>query len=191
MTNAFALIPTPLEGLFVVDVPVFRDARGFFLESYHRRKFAELGCTAEFVQDNHSRSAAGVVRGLHYQDLTAPMAKLVRCTRGVIFDVAVDLRVGSPTFGRWYGLELSEENARQLFVPVGFGHGFAVLSDWADVQYKCTGFYTPAAEGGVAWDDPEIGISWPVKTPLVSPRDRTGLSLRQYQAQPVFHYPVA
>jgi dTDP-4-dehydrorhamnose 3,5-epimerase len=131
-----------------------------------------------------------VVRGLHFQDMTAPMAKLIRCTRGMIFDVAVDLRLGSPTFGRWYGVELSEDNMKQLFVPVGFGHGFAVLSDWADVQYKCTNFYAPASEGCVQWNEPEIGVAWPVQNQIVSQRDHNGVSLRQYLEKPAFRYPA-
>jgi dTDP-4-dehydrorhamnose 3,5-epimerase len=187
----FALTPTALPGVLVIEVKHFEDARGFFYESYHQQKLAALGFNEAFVQDNHSRSAAGVLRGLHYQDLTAPMGKLVRCTRGAIFDVAVDLRAGSPTFGRWYGLELSEANHRQLWVPVGFGHGFLALSEWADVQYKCTGFYTPAAEGCLRWDDPELAIAWPNKAPLVSARDAAGRSFSQYREQPAFQYSAA
>jgi dTDP-4-dehydrorhamnose 3,5-epimerase len=174
--------------VLVVDVDVYGDARGFFFESYHRQKFAALGITAEFVQDNHSRSTAGVVRGLHYQDRSAPMGKLVRCSLGAILDVAVDLRLGSPTFGRWTGVELSAENKRQLWVPVGFAHGFAVLSDVADVQYKCTGFYTPAAERVLAWDDPDLGVDWRVRQPVLSPRDLAGMSLAQYRVKPDFQY---
>ncbi len=188
MTPLIKVIPTPLPDLLVVEVPVFRDARGFFLESYHQDKFAAAGLRATFVQDNHSRSRAGVLRGLHYQDMTAPMAKLVRCTRGAIFDVAVDLRVGSPTFGRWYGIELTEDNHRQLWVPVGFGHGFAVLSEVADLQYKCSNFYNAAAEGAVRWDDPALAIAWPVSDPTLSPRDREAPSLQRYLEQPAFFY---
>ena len=182
--------PTLLEGVLVIQPPVFRDARGFFLESYHRRKYAELGIPDEFVQDNHSRSSRGVLRGLHYQDMTAPMGKLVRCTFGTLFDVAVDLRVGSPTFGRWFGIELSAENVKQLWVPAGFGHGFAALTEFAEIQYKCTNLYTPAAEGAVRWNDPDIGIEWPVNNPIVSEKDSQAQSLKQYQARPAFHYPL-
>lgn len=180
--------PTSLEGVLLVKPRIFRDARGFFLESYHKRAYAAAGLEVEFVQDNHSRSQANVLRGLHYQDLSAPLGKLVRCTRGVIFDVAVDLRVGSPTFACWLGVELSEENGHQLWIPPGFGHGFVALSDWADVQYKCTGYYAPAAEGAVSWNDPDIGVRWPVTTPLISDRDARALSLREYLLRPAFHY---
>lgn len=188
MTTAITITTTPLDGLLVIAIPVFRDARGFFVESYHQRKFAELGLAARFVQDNHSRSTKGVLRGLHYQNMTAPMAKLVRCTHGTVFDVAVDLRLGSPTFGQWFGVELTEENHTQLFVPVGFAHGFVVLSHVADIQYKCSNFYTPTAEGAVLWDDPEIGVAWPVTEPILSPRDQAAMSLRQYRGRPAFHY---
>lgn len=180
---------TLLEGVLVIQPPIFRDARGFFLESYHRRKYAELGIPDEFVQDNHSRSGMGVVRGLHYQDMTAPMGKLVRCTVGAVFDVAVDLRVGSSTFGRWFGVELSADNVNQLWVPAGFAHGFATLTEFAEIQYKCTNLYTPASEGAVSWNDPDIGIEWPVRDPIVSAKDSQAQSFTQYQAQPAFRYP--
>jgi dTDP-4-dehydrorhamnose 3,5-epimerase len=182
------LIPTPLEGVVLLEPLVLRDDRGFFLESYHQRRWVELGIDVAFVQDNHSRSAHGVLRGLHYQDLTAPMAKLVRCTRGRVFDVAVDLRLGSLTFGRWFGVELSEDNQRQLFVPVGFGHGFQVVSEIAEVQYKCSNYYAPAAEGAVLWNDPELNIAWPVPAPSLSRRDQAARSLAQYREAPAFHY---
>lgn len=184
------LTPLDIPEVLLLETRVFKDERGFFLESYHQRDLAQLGFTAVFVQDNHSQSRAGVLRGLHYQDLSAPMGKLVRCTRGVIFDVAVDLRAGSPTFGRWTGAELTEENARQLWVPIGFAHGFKVLSERAEVQYKCTNYYTPAAEGVLRWDDPDVGVVWPGPAPLVSERDARGRSLREYQAQPAFPYPL-
>src|SRR5438046_4834408 len=142
---------TSLRGLVVIEPQVHRDGRGFFLETYHRRRYAELGIDDEFLQDNHSHSEKGVLRGLHYQDMSAPMGKLVRCSAGAVLDVAVDLRVGSPTFGKWYGIELSAENWRQLFVPVGFGHGFLVLSQIADVEYNCTSDDDKAAEGANVW----------------------------------------
>src|SRR5437867_173334 len=145
---------TPLPGLVVVHVDYFQDERGFFIEPWHKKDFADAGLPFEFVQDSHSRSAARVLRGLHYQDLRAPMGKLLRCSAGRIFDVAVDLRVSSRTFGRWFGIELTAENKTQLYVPAGFAHGFATLSDYAEVQYKQTEFYQPAAEGGIAWNDP-------------------------------------
>jgi len=172
----------------VIEPDVFRDDRGFFFESYHKQRFAELGVTDEFVQDNHSRSMQGVLRGIHYQDMSAPMAKLVRCTLGRILDVAVDLRAGSPTFGRWSAAELSADNKRQLLVPVGFGHAFLTLSDVAEVQYKCSGFYTPGAEGAIVWNDPELAIDWPIKDPVVSAKDRAAPSLQSYRKTPAFSY---
>ena len=172
----------------MIEPDVFRDDRGFFFESYHKQRFAELGVTEEFVQDNHSRSMQGVLRGIHYQDMSAPMAKLVRCTLGRILDVAVDLRAGSPTFGRWSAAELSADNKRQLLVPVGFGHAFLTLSDVAEVQYKCSGFYTPGAEGAIVWNDPELAIDWPIKDPVVSAKDRAAPSLRSYRKTPAFSY---
>lgn len=188
---AFELHSTPLDGVLLVVTPIFRDARGFTMESYHRRKFAEAGLDVAFVQDNHSRSSQNVVRGLHYQDLTAPMGKLVRCTVGAIFDVAVDLRVGSPTFGRWHGVELTADNALQYWIPPGFGHGFATLSEAAEVQYKCSGFYAPSAEGAVRWNDPDIGVAWPVAQPILSPRDEAAPSLKGYLQKPAFHFNAA
>jgi dTDP-4-dehydrorhamnose 3,5-epimerase len=183
--------PTKLSGVVVIDTRYFRDERGFFIENWHRARFEEHGIAAEFVQDNHSRSARGVLRGLHWQDMTAPMGKLVRCTWGRIFDVAVDLRVGSPTFGQWFGIELSDEDLRQVWIPPGFGHGFATLSEVADVQYKCSGFYTPPSEGTLAWNDPEVGIDWPLEDPQISARDQGGISLRQYLENPAFRFEEA
>jgi len=178
--------PTPLGELVIVDIDYFQDERGFFIESWNQRDFAAAGLDLEFVQEGHSRSGAGVLRGLHYQDLSAPMGKLVRCTVGRILDVAVDLRVNSPTFSQWVGIELSAENKRQLYVPIGFAHGFVVLSDVAEVQYKQTGFYTPSAEGSIAWNDPDVGIDWPISQPLLSKRDQNAMSLKQYLAAPAF-----
>jgi dTDP-4-dehydrorhamnose 3,5-epimerase len=180
--------PTELEGVVLIDIDFFRDERGFFIESYHRARFSEQGLDYEFLQDNHSGSRAKVLRGLHYQDETAPMGKLVRCTEGAIYDVAVDLRAGSPTFGHWTGAELSAENMRQIMVPSGFAHGFVTLSDRAQVQYKCTGYYTPSAEGTISWNDPDIDIQWPVPDPILSARDQAGMSLREYQSKPAFSY---
>jgi dTDP-4-dehydrorhamnose 3,5-epimerase len=178
----------PLQGVKIIHTDYFRDERGFFIENYHKQRFAEHGIPEDFVQDNHSGSAQGVLRGLHYQDETAPMGKLVRCTEGAIFDVAVDLRVGSPTFGRWFGIELSAENMDQVFIPSGFAHGFVTLSSVAQVQYKCTGFYTPSSEGTLNWDDPDVGIDWRVQSPTLSARDRNGISLRDYVANPAFAF---
>lgn len=184
----FEITSTALDGVLIVRSPVIADERGFFLESYHHSKFAALGLPTNFVQDNHSRSNYGVLRGLHYQDERAPMAKLVRCTAGSIYDVAVDLRVGSPTFARWVGVELSAENFQQLLVPAGFGHGFVVMSKVAEVQYRCTNVYAPSTEGAVAWNDPTIGIDWPISDPVLSARDQQAMSLVAYQAQPAFRY---
>ena len=180
------LTKTPLENLVVIDIDYFEDERGFFIESWNQRDFAATGLDLQFVQDSHSRSKQGVLRGLHYQDMTAPMGKLVRCTLGAVFDVAVDLRVTSPSFGKWFGVELSEENKRLIYVPVGFAHGFATLSDVAEIQYKQTGFYAPPAEGSIRWDDPDIGVDWPLSNPVLSARDQSGMSLAEYRQNPAF-----
>ena len=179
---------TRLEGVVLIDTDFFRDERGFFIEVWHAERYREHGLPDAFVQDNHSRSARKVLRGLHYQDMSAPMGKLVRCTSGAVFDVAVDLRVGSPTFGQWVGVELTAENMRQIWVPDGFGHAFATLSEFAEVQYKCTGLYAPPSEGTVAWNDPDIGIDWPFDDPVLSGRDQNGMSLKQYLEKPAFRY---
>ncbi len=173
---------TAIEGVFVLEPKVFGDARGFFMESYNRRAFREAtGLDIDFVQDNHSRSRKGVLRGLHYQ-LRQPQGKLVRVTHGAVFDVAVDIRRGSATFGRWVGVELSADNHRQLWVPPGLAHGFVVLSDSADFLYKTTDYYAPEHERSIAWDDPAIGIDWPlaahgITAPLLSAKDRAGQPL--------------
>jgi dTDP-4-dehydrorhamnose 3,5-epimerase len=165
-------LETKLEGLALLEPDVHGDERGFMVETFRRDLWAEHGIEAEFVQHNHSRSSKGTLRGLHFQ--TEPgQAKLVRCPRGKIFDVAVDLRRGSPTFGQWDGHILDDESHRQLFLPVGFGHGFAVLSDVADVAYLCSSVYDPATEAGIAWNDPGVGVEWPVEEPLLSERDKT------------------
>lgn len=178
---------TTLEGVLIIDTDYFRDERGFFIEHYHRERFAQHGITDEFVQDNHSRSMSGVLRGIHYQDMTAPMGKLVRCIEGVIFDVAVDLRAGSSTLGQWVGVELSAENMRQLYVPAGFGHAFATLSDAAQTHYKCTGYYAPESEGTILWNDPDLAIDWPLADPLLSNRDQAGIRFREYLLNPAFY----
>jgi dTDP-4-dehydrorhamnose 3,5-epimerase len=170
--------PTGLDGLVLIEPEVFGDERGFLVETYSAPRWRELGVDADFLQDNHSRSGAGILRGLHFQ--TRPgQAKLVRCSRGRIWDVAVDLRRDSSTYGRWEGYELDDERHRQLFVPVGFAHGFCVLSDVADVAYKLSSLYDPTTEASVAWDDPDIGVEWPVTEPQVSERDRTAPSLAE------------
>ena len=166
-------IDTPLPGCLVLEPTVHGDDRGFFIESWNRSTFAGLGVEADFVQDNHSRSARGVLRGIHYQ-VEDPQGKLVRVTRGSVFDVVVDLRTSSPHFGAWHGVTLSEENKRLLWVPPGFGHGFLVTSDSADFQYKCTTFYSPEHDRGIRWNDPSIGIDWPLvdgREPTLSPKD--------------------
>jgi dTDP-4-dehydrorhamnose 3,5-epimerase len=165
------VISTGLPEVLLIEPTVFGDARGFFLESYHTRRYAEAGVPDHFVQDNHSRSRRGVLRGLHYQ-LTHPQGKLVWVTSGEVFDVAVDIRRGSPTFGRWVGVTLSADNHRQLYIPPGFAHGFCVLSETVDFLYKCTDFYHPEDEGGILWCDPGIGITWPLTTPVLSEKDR-------------------
>ena len=169
--------PTSLPGVLVVEPRVFEDARGFFLERYHAERYAEAGIDAPFVQDNHSRSGRGVVRGLHFQR-RHPQGKLVEVVRGEIWDVVLDLRRESPTFGAWEAHALSDADRRQLWVPPGFGHGFAVVSDHADVLYKCTDVYRPGDEGGVAWDDPDLAIPWPVDRPALSDKDRAYPRLR-------------
>ncbi len=172
------VFPTELPGVLVLEPRVHRDERGFFVETYHAERYAEAGIRTTFVQDNHSRSVRGTLRGLHSQ-LERPQAKLVRALRGTIWDVVVDVRRGSPTFKRWFGVELSDENFRQIFVPIGFAHGFCVLSDVAEVEYKCSDFYSPGDELGLAWNDPEIGIPWPIREPLLSEKDRAGKPLAQ------------
>jgi dTDP-4-dehydrorhamnose 3,5-epimerase len=165
-------IPTKLDGLVLLEPSKFGDDRGFFMETYRADAWAAEGVPTEFVQDNHSRSRRGTIRGIHFQ--THPgQGKLVRVARGSVFDVAVDLRRGSPTFGHWEGFELDDEHAHQLYIPVGFGHGFCVTSEVADFVYKCTNYYDPATESGFRFDDPEVGIEWPDVELLYSERDRS------------------
>lgn len=173
------IIPTAIPDLLIFEPNVFGDQRGFFLESYNQRTFQSLtGLSLNFVQDNHSRSGKNVLRGLHYQ-IQQPQGKLVRVASGSVFDVAVDLRKSSPTFGRWDGVELSGDNHRQLWVPPGFAHGFVVLSEQADFLYKTTDYYAPEHERCIRWDDPEVGIVWPEGiAPLLSGKDQQGLSLQ-------------
>lgn len=169
-----------IDGLCVIEPKIFLDERGYFMETYNKRELEEAGLNMEFVQDNQSKSTKGVLRGLHFQK-QHPQGKLVRVLHGRVFDVAVDLRDGSKTFGAWFGIELSEENRKQLYVPEGFAHGFLVLSDTAEFSYKCTDFYYPGDEGGLAYNDPEIGVAWPIEAGMeiiLSERDRNwkGLS---------------
>jgi dTDP-4-dehydrorhamnose 3,5-epimerase len=168
---SFKISQTKLPEVLVVEPEVFGDSRGFFLETYHYKKYAEKGIEKPFVQDNHSRSSRGILRGLHYQ-LKTPQAKLVYAATGEILDVAVDIRIGSPTFGKWVGIILSEENRFQLYVPEGFAHGFCVLSETADVIYKCSELYSPGDDRGVNWSDKSININWPEKVPLLSDKDK-------------------
>ena len=162
---------TGLKGLFLIEPQIFYDRRGFFFESYNRETYSRHGIEIEFVQDNHSYSSQGVLRGLHYQVNEKMQAKLVRVTRGEVFDVAVDIRPGSPTFGQWEGFYLSESNMLQLFIPVGFAHGFCVMSDTVEFLYKCSSGYSPSDERGIIWNDPDIGIQWPVQGPILSKKD--------------------
>ncbi len=166
------VIPTRLQDCLIIEPKVFGDDRGFFLESFQAERYRQLaGITQPFVQDNHSRSAKGVLRGLHFQK-TKPQGKLVRVVRGEVFDVAVDIRPQSATFGQWEGVVLSEQNHRQFWVPPGFAHGFLVLSDFADFEYKCTDFYDPTDEGAICWNDPQLAIAWPLSAqPMLSAKD--------------------
>ena len=165
------LVKTSIPEVILIQPKVFGDTRGFFLETYNKERYMQAGFPdVAFVQDNHSRSSQGVLRGLHFQ-LDNPQGKLVQVATGSVFDVAVDIRVGSPTFGQWYGCVLSEENHHQLWIPPKFAHGFCVLSETADFIYKCTDYYRPDDEGGLLWNDPEIGIEWPLTEPLLSEKD--------------------
>src|SRR5260370_27837140 len=174
---------TSLRDVAVVVTEVFQDSRGFFTETYREDQFRALGLPTQFVQDNHSRSAKGVVRGLHFQ-WEPPMGKLMRVTQGNAFLVAVDIRKGSPTLGKWVGVEASDENRKQVWAPAGFARGFCVLSDFAELQYKCTGIYNGKAESGILWNDPEIGIEWPVSPSeaQLSDKDRKAQTLAQWLA---------
>ncbi len=175
------VIETAIPGLLILEPKVFGDARGFFMESYNAKAFQDAtGLTPNFVQDNHSRSGKGVLRGLHYQ-IEQAQGKLVRVTRGSVFDAVVDLRKSSPTFGQWAGVELSEENSRQLWIPPGFAHGFLVISDSADFLYKTTDYYAPQFERSLAWNDPTVGVEWPLAgvAPLLSAKDIAGKPLAE------------
>ena len=174
-----------IEGPLIFEPKVFGDARGFFMEIWSRRRYAEAGLDMDFVQDNISLSRGGILRGLHYQ-IPGAQGKLVYVLQGEVFDVAVDIRRSSPTFGRWHGLVLSAENKRQFYVPPGFAHGFVVMSETALFAYKCTTLYAPQNEMTIAWDDPEIGVPWPVAKPLLSEKDTRGLRLRDVPAEKLF-----
>ncbi len=174
--------PTSLPGVLVITPRVFRDPRGFFLESYNQEAMRACGIATVFVQDNHSRSVHGTLRGLHFQAPPAAQAKLLRVVVGAVWDVAVDIRMDSPTFGQWVGVELSADNFRQFYIPAGFAHGFCVLSDAAEVLYKTSCVYSPQHEQGILWNDAQIGVRWPVQDPLLSDRDRQAQTLADYVA---------
>ena len=178
---------TPLSGVILVEPTVHRDSRGFFKETYHQPRFEAAGIGLPFVQDNLSESARGTLRGLHYQ-IEHPQGKLVQAVYGEVFDVAVDVRAGSPTFGQWYGATLSADNHRLLYVAPGFAHGFCVTSERAQVAYKCTDIYFPKGERSVRWDDPQVGIDWPVAEPILSDKDRAAPSLADLGPDDLFPY---
>ncbi len=165
------VIPTPLKGVLLIEPIIYKDNRGFLFESYHYKRYVGHGIKATFVQDNHSHSIKNTLRGLHYQ-ASPGQAKLVRVIAGEVFDVVVDIRFGSPTFGKWVGYYLSGENKKQLYIPEGFAHGFCVLSETAEFEYKCSNYYSPEKERGIAWNDPDLSIDWPVKNPILSERDQ-------------------
>lgn len=179
------VIAVELQGLLIIEPKVFGDARGFFMETWNRNRYREAGLTADFVQDNLSFSRRGALRGLHFQN-PVPQGKLVSVLQGEVFDVAVDLRRSSPTFGKWHGLTLSGENKRQFFVPAGFGHGFAVMSETALFHYKCTEIYAPGNELTIRWDDPDLGIKWPLQDPTLSEKDAKGLLLKNVPRERLF-----
>jgi len=179
----FRIESTHLDGVVVLVPDVLLDERGFFVEAYRSDHFRELGLPSRFEQDNHSGSARNVIRGLHFQH-TPRMGKLMRVLRGTAFLVAVDVRPDSPTLGRWHGVEVSAENRRQVWAPPGFARGFCVLSDFAEVHYKCTSLYSPPGETGIRWDDPDVGVEWPIRHPILSARDAKAQSLREWLAKP-------
>ena len=171
---------TKLEGVVIIEPDVFGDNRGFFMESWNKKKMAEAGLDYDFVQDNHSKSTVkGTLRGIHFQKGDKAQAKLVRCVKGAVLDVAVDLRRNSPTFKQWVGVELSEENKKQLLIPRGFGHGFVTLTNDVEFLYKADNYYAPEADAGIRWDDPEIGVEWGVENPILSEKDRKNPFLKE------------
>jgi len=174
------IIQTKLEGAIIIEPKVFGDDRGFFMETYHCNRYKEAGIDLSFVQDNHSRSSESVLRGLHFQK-TKPQGKLVRVVRGKVFDVAVDIRKDSATFGQWEGVVLSEENKRQFYVPPGFAHGFVTLSETADFEYKCTDYYDPSDEGAIRWNDPDIAVEWPIALPKLSDKDKAAPLFKEFK----------
>ncbi len=175
----FKVVSKELNGLIILEPNVFNDNRGFFYESYRADEFESIGIAANFVQDNHSKSAKGVLRGMHFQ-WEKPQGKLIRITSGRAFVVEIDIRPGSPTLGKWFGIELSEENKLVMWVPPGFANGFCVLSDWMEMQYKCTALWNPKSEGSIIWNDPDVGIEWPLNNPLISEKDKMGYKLSDW-----------
>ena len=173
---------TKLDGVVIIEPDVFGDKRGFFMESWNKKKMSELGLEYDFVQDNHSKSTVkGTLRGIHFQKGDKAQAKLVRCVKGAVLDVAVDLRKNSPTFKQWVGVELSAENKKQLLIPRGFGHGFVTLTDDVEFLYKADNYYAPEAEGGIRWNDPDIGVVWGVENPILSEKDKVNPLLKEYE----------
>ena len=175
------VVKTPLGGVLLIKPKVWGDARGYFVETWQQERYAAAGIDLPFVQDNHSRSAYGILRGLHFQK-TRPQGKLVHVSLGSVFDVAVDIRPGSPSFGQWYGVELTQDNQWQLWVPPGLAHGFVVTSEYAHFHYKCTEYYCPQDEGAIRWNDPDLGVVWPVECPVLSQKDAVAPSWREFQA---------
>lgn len=178
-------IETEIKGIVLIVPRVYDDPRGYFFEAYHKKRFTEHGIDADFVQDNQSYSQKGTLRGLHYQ-YPVPQAKLICVLKGEILDVAVDLRVESPTFGQWESAVLSAENKHQFFVPIGFAHGFQVLSEDAEIMYKCSDYYSPQTDGGISWSDPELDIPWPINNPILSEKDQRQPLLSEYRKNPCF-----
>lgn len=179
-------MPAPIPDIIIIEPEIHEDSRGFFMETYQSELFKQAGIDHRFVQDNHSGSSQGILRGLHYQ-IRKPQGKLFRVISGEVFDVSVDLRRSSPTFGEWFGIRISVHNRKQLWIPAGFAHGFYVLSDWAEILYKTTDYYAPQWERTLAWDDPEIGVDWPIikgTSPILSTKDRNGLSFGQVEKFP-------
>lgn len=171
---------TPIDGVVLVKPKVWRDSRGYFVETWQQQRYEEIGIALPFVQDNRSRSVKGTLRGLHFQK-NFPQGKLVSVSRGSVFDVAVDIRKGSPTFGQWFGVELTEENQYQMWVSPGLAHGFCVTSEIADFSYKCTEYYHPEDDAGIRWNDPDIGVAWPIATPILSEKDKTAPLLKDVE----------
>ena len=175
------VVKTPLGGVLLIKPKVWGDARGYFVETWQQERYAAAGIDLPFVQDNHSKSTYGILRGLHFQK-TRPQGKLVHVSLGSVFDVAVDIRPGSPSFGQWYGVELTQDNQWQLWVPPGLAHGFVVTSEYAHFHYKCTEYYCPQDEGAIRWNDPDLGVAWPVECPVLSQKDAVAPSWREFQA---------